>query len=141
MYRVKIFTIGRTKEAWLEEALKEYTLRLKNTLSIEWALAKDQDGLERLLEKENNLVCLDPQGKLLSSEHFSKWLLQCLADNKSRLSLVIGGAEGIPAHLKSRAKALISLSPLTFTHQLTRLILLEQLYRAFEIDRGSPYHK
>lgn len=141
MYRVKIFTIGRTKEAWLEEALKEYTQRLKNTLSIEWALAKDQDGLERLLEKETNLVCLDPQGKLLSSENFSKWLLQSLANNKSRLSLVIGGAEGIPAHLKSRAKALISLSPLTFTHQLTRLILLEQLYRAFEIDRGSPYHK
>ncbi len=141
MYRIKIFTIGKTKESWLEEALKEYTLRLKNTLGIEWVLAKDLESLERLLEKENSLICLDPQGELLSSEAFSKWFIHCLSENKSRLTLVIGGAEGIPAHINSRAKAKISLSPLTFTHQLARLILLEQIYRAFEIDRGSPYHR
>ncbi len=141
MYRIKIFTIGRTKERWLEEALDEYTQRLKNTLSIEWLLAKDDEGLQRLLEKEQGLICLDPRGEQMSSEAFSKWLVHSFLENKSRLTFVIGGADGIPAHIKARAKAQISFSLLTFTHQLTRLVLLEQLYRAFEIERGSPYHR
>ncbi|MBI2743114.1 MAG: 23S rRNA (pseudouridine(1915)-N(3))-methyltransferase RlmH [Chlamydiales bacterium] len=141
MYRIKIFTIGKNKESWLEEALQEYTHRLKSTCSIEWLLAKDDEGLIRLIEKESGFICLDPKGKLMTSEVFSKWLIQSLTDGGSRLSLVIGGAEGLPPQIKRQAKSLISFSPLTFTHQLTRIILLEQVYRAFEINRGSPYHK
>jgi len=141
MYQIKIFTIGKTKEAWLEEALEEYMQRLKAVSGIEWILAKDDAQLVKHLEKERSFICLDPKGKSLDSLAFSKELLRLLSDGGSRLSFVIGGAEGIPASLKSRAAKLLSLSPLTFTHQLTRLILLEQIYRAFEIDKGSPYHK
>lgn len=138
MFTVKIFTIGKNKESWLDEALHEYAQRLKGRLQLEWVLAKDDAALSRLLEKEREFICLDPQGKLMSSENFSKWFF---ALGKSRLTVVIGGPDGLSAALKSKASALISLSPLTFTHQLARLILLEQLYRAFEIERGSPYHR
>lgn len=141
MYRIKIFTVGKTKESWLEAALEEYTQRLKTLTTIEWLLAKDDEALLRLLEKETHFVCLDPKGKLMTSEALSKWLIQNLTEGGSRLSFVIGGADGLPDQLRKRAKSLISLSPLTFTHQLTRLILLEQVYRGFEIDRGSPYHR
>ena len=141
MYRIKIFTIGKAKEPWLSEALEEYTDRLKASACIEWVLAKDNAQLVQLVGKEKSFVCLDPHGKLLDSPAFSRELLRLLSEGGSRLSFVIGGAEGIPDSIKSRAAKLFSLSPLTFTHQMTRLILLEQIYRAFEIDKGSPYHK
>lgn len=141
MYSIKIFTIGKAKEPWLKDALDEYTQRLKNSLNPDWLLAKDDDGLTRLLEKESHFICLDPRGKLLDSPAFSKQILELLQDNKSRLSIVIGGPDGIPQPIRQRAKKLLSLSPLTFTHQLTRLILLEQLYRSLEIAKGTPYHR
>ncbi len=141
VYQIKIFTIGKTKEQWLEEALEEYTQRLKSVLRIEWHLVKDDAQLLRLLEKEKSFIGLDPQGELLESVPFSKQLFRLLAEGGSRLSFVIGGSDGIPPPIKARAKKLLSLSPLTFTHQLTRLVLLEQIYRAFEIEKGSAYHK
>jgi 23S rRNA (pseudouridine1915-N3)-methyltransferase len=141
MYKVKIFSIGKTKEPWLSLALEEYSKRLKPSLSIEWCLAKQDEQLALLLDKEAHYICLDPQGKAFSSEAFSAFLHQKLLEGGSRLSFVIGGAEGLPEPIKRRAAALLSLSPLTFTHQLTRLILLEQLYRSLEIAKGSSYHK
>ncbi len=141
MYKIKIFTIGKTKEPWLSLALDEYTKRLKPFLSIEWHLAKQNDQLAALLEKEFHYICLDPQGKTFSSETFASFLQQKLLEEGSRLSFVIGGAEGLPQRIRKGAAALLSLSPLTFTHQLTRLIFLEQLYRAMEIARGSSYHR
>ncbi len=141
MFILKIFTIGKNKEPWLEAALQEYTERLKAKVKIEWHLAKEDKGLEKLLEKEKGFICLDSTGKLLDSIAFSKRIMQLFLTENSRLSFVIGGAEGLTPSIKSRAKECLSLSPLTFTHQLVRIILLEQLYRAFEIEKGSPYHK
>jgi 23S rRNA (pseudouridine1915-N3)-methyltransferase len=135
MYKIKIFIIGKTKESWLNEALEEYTQRLKAQMAIEWVLAKDDDHLFQLLAKESSYICLDPKGKLTTSEEFAKLIY------RSRLNFVIGGPVGIPDAIKSRASLLLSLSPLTFTHPLARLVLLEQLYRSMEINRGSPYHK
>lgn len=137
MYKLKIFSIGKTKEAWLKEATYEYSKRLEPILSIEWILAKDDPQLISFLAKESSYIALDPKGKMFTSEEFSTWLIQ----QESRLSFVIGGAEGLPPQVAERAQAKISLSKLTFTHQLTRLILVEQIYRAFEIDKGSQYHK
>ena len=122
-------------------ALSEYELRLKPLLSVEWILAKNDAQLKQFLEKEPSYVCLDPLGKQYTSEEFSGALLRMLQEGGSRMQWVIGGAEGLPADIRSRATALISLSRLTFTHQITRLILLEQIYRAFEIDKGTGYHK
>ncbi len=141
MYKIKILSVGKTKEKWLEQGLSEYIKRLQATATIECHWAKNSIQLESLTQKEQNLVCLDPQGKTLTSEEFATFLLQKLETSGSRLSFVIGGAEGIPLSIKEKNTTVISLSKLTFTHQLTRLVLLEQLYRAFEIAKGSRYHK
>lgn len=141
MLKIKVYTIGKTKEMWLQTALEEYNNRLKSTLSLEWILAKNEEQLKHFLEKKTNFICLDPFGKQYSSEEFSTFLIQAFRDNHSRLIFVIGGAGGIPAVIKIKAKTLISFSCMTFTHQLTRLILIEQIYRALEIEKGSSYHK
>lgn len=141
MYKVKIFSIGKTRESFLVEAIEEYTKRLRPILSIEWVLARENPQLLRLLEKEENYIALDCKGKECSSEEFSKIFYQFLLQGGSRLSFVIGGSEGLPEELKKQASLLLSFSRLTFTHQIVRLILVEQLYRGVEIKKGSPYHK
>jgi 23S rRNA (pseudouridine1915-N3)-methyltransferase len=141
MFKIKVFTIGKCKEQWLEEALAEYSKRLQGQMSIEWVLLKDLKQLKSSLHKEPSYIALDPQGSLFSSEEFAIFLQKALMQEGSRLSFAIGGAEGLPSDLLERAFARVSLSPLTFTHQLTRLILVEQMYRALEILKGSAYHK
>ncbi len=125
----------------MKEALDEYSRRLSPILSIEWMLVKDDLQLEAHLHKEHSFIALEPGGKMFTSEDFSTWLIQSLEAKGSRLNFVIGGAEGIPPEISERALAKISLSKMTFTHQLTRLILIEQIYRAFEIYKGTGYHK
>ena len=141
MVKLKIFSIGRTKEPWLKQAIEEYSSRLQPILSIHWHLAKNESQLLQLISKESAYIALDPAGKTFTSEDFSTWLIRTVEAQHSRLSFVIGGAEGLPKEVSKKALETISLSKLTFTHQLTRLILLEQIYRAFEIDKGTQYHK
>lgn len=141
MLKAKILSVGKTKEAWLIDALSEYETRLKPVLSIDWILAKSDDQLEALLVKESHFICLDPKGKLLTSEQFSSFLSKEFTAKGSRLTFAIGGDIGFSEAMKSKAGFLLSLSPMTFTHQLTRLVLVEQIYRAFEIQKGSRYHK
>lgn len=140
MLKLKIFLIGKTKESWLEQALNEYIKRLKPVVSIDWVWAKHDAQLIELVKKEPHLICLDPQGRLLTSEQFSTFISESWEKGGSRLSIAIGGAEGLPQEIKTHS-ILLSLSPLTFTHQMTRLVLLEQIYRAIEIQKGTHYHK
>lgn len=140
MLRLKILSVGKTKEKWLEEAFSVYVKRLQSLLQIECQWAKDTSQLTEWAQKESSFICLDPAGSLLTSENFSNFLMNQWQKQGSRLTLLIGGAEGLPALLKQNSP-LLSLSPLTFTHQLSRLILIEQIYRAFEIQKGSSYHK
>lgn len=141
MIKIKIYSIGKTKEEWLQNALGLYESRLKSSLSFEWILAKNDEQLKQFLEKEMNYICLDPLGKQYPSEEFSHFLFSSIQSCNSRLCFIIGGAEGIPNLLKTKASSLLSLSRMTFTHQITRLILVEQIYRAFEIQKGSSYHR
>ncbi len=141
MYKIKIFSIGKTKEAWLLDALNEYEKRLSSHMSIQWVLAKNNEQLISFLEKEEPPIVLDVEAKQFTSEEFSKQIFSSLEKLGSRLSFVIGGAEGIPAPILAKAFTTISFSKLTFTHQMIRLLLLEQLYRASEIQKGSGYHK
>ncbi len=141
MYKIKIATVGKTKESWLQEGLEEYAKRLKPFATIEWILTKTSEKLKQFLKEETSYVCLDPKGKLYSSEQFSHFLIDQLQAHGSRITFVIGNAEGLPPEIRQDAATLISFSPITFTHQMTRLILIEQIYRAIEIDRGSAYHK
>lgn len=138
MLKVKVITIGRCKEAWLSQALSEYENRLKSRLQIEWILVEQREALIEKTLKEPRFIALDLKGEPMTSEQLSKNLFTKWG---SRIVFVIGGAEGLPSQIIERASFLWCLSSLTFTHQIVRLLLVEQLYRAIEIERGSSYHK
>lgn len=137
--KIKIISVGKTKEEWLESALEEYRKRLKPWVSLETQWTKDDNQLMQAVAKETP-IALDPQGKMFTSEEWAQFIDSSLVKEGGRLTFVIGGPEGLPALLKSKA-VLVSFSRMTFTHQITRLILAEQLYRAFAILQGKPYHK
>lgn len=140
MFKIKIASIGKFKERWLELAVDEYIKRLKPVAAIEFHLMKEDEQLANFAAKEGLCICMDVNGAMLDSEEFSSYLQAKLVEGGSRLTFIIGGAEGLPLPLKNHPNR-ISLSKLTLTHQLARLVLLEQIYRAFEIAKGSPYHK
>lgn len=140
MIRIKILSPGKNKDAWLEEAMQEYLKRLSSAAEFELIWTKNELGFEKLLLEEKECICLDPKGKLMDSEGFSDYFFKAVEEGGSRIAFAIGGAEGFSEGAVD-GKRLISLSPLTFTHQMTRLILVEQIFRAFEIRRGSKYHK
>ncbi len=140
MLKLKILSVGKTKEKWLDDAIAEYTKRLQPYVQIDFLWAKDSVQLLEWVKKEKTPLCLDPEGRLFSSEELSAFLRQQWETAGARLTLIIGGAEGLPLQIK-QGGILISLSPLTFTHQITRLVLIEQIYRAIEIQKGSSYHK
>ena len=141
MFHIQIFTIGKNKETWLTQALLEYQKRLQSQFSFTWKLVKNDQELLSTTSKESRLICLDSSGIIFSSEEFSHILFQQLEKHGCKLNFVIGGSEGIPKALLDRADLIWSFSKLTFTHQQVRLILLEQIYRASEIQKGSQYHK
>jgi 23S rRNA (pseudouridine1915-N3)-methyltransferase len=132
--------VGKTKESWLEKALSEYLKRLKPQVHFDFLFAKDNKELLSLTENSTLAICLDEKGVLKTSSEFSKFLFGKLQEGGSRLTIIIGGAEGLPPLLKENYP-LLSLSPMTLTHQMVRLLLIEQIYRAFEIAKNSPYHK
>jgi 23S rRNA (pseudouridine1915-N3)-methyltransferase len=130
MMRIKIISPGKHKEAWLLQGLAEYEKRLTREAKIEWVFPKE------LKTPEEKYSLLDVKGKFLSSEEFSAFLL-----SKPNHTFVIGGPEGPSKDIFDNADFRFSLSPMTFTHQLVRLVLVEQIYRGFEIFKGSSYHK
>ena len=139
MVKIRIYSPGKTKEAWLEAALQEYIKRLRPKAEIELIHPKNDVQFIEMALKEKRLIALDPQGKELTSEAFSLYLFKEIELGGACLAFAIGAAEGLPEALKTFP--LLSLSRMTFTHQFARLLLIEQIYRAFEIDKGSGYHK
>lgn len=142
MIKIRIISVGKTKETWLEQALGEYLQRLKAQINFDFCWCKDDDALSALVERAGSekIVGLDPNGQMMPSERFADFFDRQVVEGGSKVTFVIGGAEGLPTMLKQKL-TLISLSPMTFTHQITRLILIEQIYRATEILKGSKYHK
>jgi len=140
MFKVKIYSIHKTKELWLQNALLEYEKRLKPYITFEWVILKNEKELEKKVLNEKFYICLDEKGQKLKSIDFSKKLFYFFQNN-SKIIFVIGSQNGISKMIKTNANIIISLSDLTFTHQMSRLILLEQLYRAIEISKNSKYHK
>ena len=146
--QVKIRIVGRKSggEKWLEDSYKMYETRLRpSPLEVETVWHKnDHDlikGVQGDVDKNNAVVLLDPSGKQKTSEEFCEDLYQWLDQGGSRMTFVIGGAEGLPGELRQGNTEMLSLSALTFTHQLARTLLIEQIYRASEIRKGSGYHK
>lgn len=140
MLKIKILSVGKNKEQWLEAGCTEYVKRLAPIMAIDFVWVKNNDQLVEMVKKEKTIIVLDVSGKSMDSKAFSAYLTQKIEESGGRLTFVIGGAEGLPEPLKGHSNG-ISFSPLTFTHQLIRLLLLEQIYRALEIVKGSPYHK
>lgn len=138
MIKVKVIAGGKAKDPWLVEALNEYQKRLLGRMEIEWRDVKTTQEFLKESAKESFLIVLDLKGKRISSEELSGKLFH---EWGARPTFVIGGPEGLPSEMLLRAKFLWSLSPLTFTHSMVRLLLIEQLYRAVEIEKGTPYHK
>ena len=145
--KITILTIGKLKERYLIEAVAEYLKRLKPYASIEIieipeCRTVDEEG-EKLLSRvpADSWKCvLDVHGDLMSSEDLAKVIAELSLNGQSKLTFVIGGAFGISQRVREAAALRLSLSKMTFTHQMTRLILLEQIYRSFKINRGEPYH-
>lgn len=148
---IKIIAIGRKHEAWIVDGLERYQKRLKAPWNAEWVLlphsAREgsqarQEESERILDKlrgDDFVILLDERGTLLDSPALSRQVEQVFPTGKTPV-FIIGGAYGVDDSLTSRANLVWSLSPLVFPHQLVRLILIEQVYRAAEIAAGHPYH-
>eukprot|EP00985_Skeletonema_marinoi_P017154 scaffold9352_cov123-Skeletonema_marinoi.AAC.8 len=148
--QVKIRIVGRKNggEKWLDQSYSTYETRLKPTnLEVTTHWHKNDEDLLKNIEadtsKNHKVILLDPLGKMSTSEMFSDNMYNWLEVGGSRLTFCIGGAEGLPKELRETANKsdMLSLSSLTFTHQFARILLMEQIYRASEIRRGSGYHK
>ncbi len=151
---IKIIMIGKTNESYITEGITVFLDRLKHYFRSEWielpikktATTIDQllsvEGLQilKLVEKSDYLVLLDEKGKEFSSTTFAGWLEKHLASSGGNLIFVIGGAYGFHNTVYERANMKMALSQMTFTHQMVRLIFVEQLYRAFTIIKNEKYH-
>jgi 23S rRNA (pseudouridine1915-N3)-methyltransferase len=148
---IRIITIGRKHDTWVAEGIERYQKRLKRPYNIEWVLlphsamegirARSEES-ERILSRLNTddyAILLDEQGKNINSPELSK-LLTAPLDSSRQVTLIIGGAYGVDDTVHARANFVWSLSRLVFPHQLVRLILTEQIYRAQEIAGDKPYH-
>ena len=148
---IRILCVGKRHESWVADGIERYQKRLKKPFTVEWVLlphsAREglgarQDESERILSRlpgDEYVVLLDERGENLDSPQLSTLLLQPLESSRS-VTLVIGGAYGVDQTVHQRADIVWSLSRLVFPHQLVRLIIAEQLYRAQEIAQGNPYH-
>ena len=158
--KIKIYAIGHLKEAYLKQGINEYLERLKPDTQVEIIaaddesvntnpsqkdieLVKNKEGQKvlKLLKSNEYLIGLDLVKNQLTSEDFAKYIEEKFVLGGSNISFVIGGSYGLSDELKARCNDRLSLSNMTFLHQMTRLILLEQIYRAFKINRNEVYHK
>ncbi|MCY7063883.1 23S rRNA (pseudouridine(1915)-N(3))-methyltransferase RlmH [Streptococcus oralis] len=158
--KIKIVTVGKLKEKYLKDGIAEYTKRISRFTKLEMIELADEKTPDKASELENQkiletegarilskvgerdfVVVLAIEGKTFSSEDFSKQLEQASIKGYSTLTFIIGGSLGLAPIVKNRANLSVSFGRLTLPHQLMRLVLVEQIYRAFTIQQGSPYHK
>jgi len=153
---VELIVVGKTNEPYLNTGIEEYVGRLKHYIPFKLNIIPDIKNAKSLsedqlkvkegqlilssLDKSDVLVLLDENGKTFSSVDFSKYMQKHMLAGRKRLLFVIGGAYGFSDDVYQRANAKIALSKMTFSHQMVRLIFVEQLYRAMTILKGEPYH-
>ncbi|MFD2741890.1 MULTISPECIES: 23S rRNA (pseudouridine(1915)-N(3))-methyltransferase RlmH [Sphingobacterium] len=154
--KVTLVCVGKTDEKYIEEGIAKYTKRLihyvkfnitvipdiKNSKNLSQEQQKEKEG-ELILKQVDNsdtLMLLDEKGQQYRSVDFSKLLDKNMVSNVQHMVVVIGGPYGFSDRVYQRANGLLSLSKMTFSHQMIRLFFVEQLYRAFSIMRGEPYH-
>ncbi|MFE7064590.1 23S rRNA (pseudouridine(1915)-N(3))-methyltransferase RlmH [Sutcliffiella sp. NPDC057660] len=157
---ISIITIGKLKEKYLKQGIEEYLKRLGAYAKVEVVELPDEKAPEQLSDAEmiqvkrkegerilakisddTHVIALAIEGKQRSSEQLASEIDKLATYGKSKIAFVIGGSLGLSDEVMKRANDTLSFSKMTFPHQLMRLILLEQVYRAFRINRGEPYHK
>jgi 23S rRNA (pseudouridine1915-N3)-methyltransferase len=157
---ISIISVGKLKEKYLRQGIDEYIKRLSSYAKVEIIEVPDEKAPENLSEQEMEqvkqkegerilakisedtyVIALAIEGKMKSSEELAESLDKLATYGKSKIAFVIGGSLGLSKQVMQRANEALSFSKMTFPHQLMRLILLEQVYRAFRINRGEPYHK
>ena len=149
---IQLLFIGKTKEKYVSEGMEDFLARLKRFIRVDvhelpdekitndTAAVKDKEG-ERILaarKEESYLVCLDEHGRQMSSLEFAAFMKKA---EMRDITFAVGGALGHSSRVIARADLLLSFSKMTFNHQMVRLFLAEQLYRAYAINRNIPYHK
>jgi 23S rRNA (pseudouridine1915-N3)-methyltransferase len=160
--KIVLLCVGKLREKYLKEAAAEYCKRLSTHADVRIIEVPDERGPEklskaekgiillkegnRLLEKippDNNgmVVTLEIKGKPISSEKFSSFFREKMNSGISTFCFIIGGSTGLSPEVSSRSDLKLSLSAMTYPHQLTRIILLEQIFRSFKIMKNEPYHK
>lgn len=153
--KILVIVIGKTEKKWLKEAIEEYAQRIqkyinfeikelpdiKNASSMNEVVRKKKEG-ELILPyfEDAHVVLADEQGREYRSESMADWLQRLMLYGGKNLVIVIGGPYGFSEEVYEKANEKISLSKMTFSHQMVRVILLEQIYRSFTILRGEPYH-
>ena len=145
MQKVTVLCVGKLKEAFYAAAVAEYQKRLQRHCKLEIVELPEQKlpespapaEIEQALAREAALI----EDTELSSEALSKKLAQLASAGASQLTFLIGGSFGLHPRVKQRADLRLSMSPMTFPHHLARVMLLEQIYRAYQIDAGTRYHK
>ena len=157
---VSIITVGKLEEKYLKLGIEEYTKRLsayakvdiveladekapENLSETDMLIVKQKEG-ERILAKispDAHVIALAIEGSMKTSEQLAENLDRLATYGKSKITFVIGGSLGLSEDVMKRANETLSFSKMTFPHQLMRLILVEQIYRAFRINRNEPYHK
>ena len=155
--KIKIIALGKIKEKFLKEGIDEFLKRLTPYANVEIAeLApveiRDENLIEKALDAEGEkilasikpqtyVITLEIQGKMLSSEEFAEKIQTLSNEGISEIAFVIGSSNGISKEVSKRADFALSMSKMTFLHQFARLLLVEQIYRAFKIIKGETYHK
>jgi 23S rRNA (pseudouridine1915-N3)-methyltransferase len=128
---------GKTFQGPLRECVEDYRNRVARYAPVEIIEAKQL----RLQPREGRHIVLSPEGKYMNSEEFSRLIQKQLDSGIRHLFFYIGGPEGLDDSIREKSDFVLSFSPMTFNHQIIRVMLLEQVYRAFTIIRGEPYHK
>ena len=131
--RLSINAIGKIKKNWIREGINQYKKRMPDLI-----INESKDFNINNIPFNNIIICLTEEGKSFSSIELTSLLLNF---NNKKINFLIGGTDGIPPNIKEKSHLLLSLSPLTFPHELARLILVEQIYRAICISNNSPYHR
>ena len=154
--KIVFLVIGKTDESYLDTGILKYIKRLEHYVPFEMKIIPDIKNRKTLTEEQqkkaegelilsninigDDLVLLDENGKTFSSVAFSQWIEKQMNIGSKRMIFVVGGPYGFSKEVYAKAKFKISLSEMTFSHQIIRLIFVEQLYRAFTIIKGEPYH-
>ena len=132
--RLSIYAIGKIKKIWIKDGINQYKKRMPDLIINELK----SFNINSLRLKNNIIISLSEEGKQFNSIELTSLLLNF---NNKKIIFLIGDADGISSDVKKQSDLLLSLSPLTFPHELARLILLEQIYRAISISNNSPYHR